>query len=141
MHAHKLKKHDIEPPTAKGELYKVSSLGTVEAKALGFMQRQFKIELTKAGLQACSYYPLAQVIMPAINAEIDKLRDKPYLAQLSLDSASLDYPISTGLHKINELDVNELFERAERTDMSEKIVSLNDKNPFVRFMLFVKTIE
>ena len=76
--------------------------------------------------------------MPIINERINELRTQPLLGQLTLDTASLDYPIMTAMHPISELDSNELFDRVKVVDQSEKVVTLTETNPFVNVILFTR---
>ena len=144
LRAHTIKKHDpaltemAEMPEDSKKLFKVTMGQSIDSSKLRYFQQKFTIELTKKGLAVAKTGRLVDILMPAINEQVEKLRGKPYLAQLSLNTASLDYPITSGVHLIDELDVNQLFDSAERTDQSEKLIQFSDDNPYVHVNLFVR---
>ena len=146
LRAHIAKKHEPDGPQYtlddyqfEPELYRVSVEEKMSPKHNSF-QRVFNIEFTKRGLQKAAKGHLMEMLQTVINKELRKLRNKDWIGQLAIDSAGLDYPISSAVRKLGRLDVNMIMERAERTEQSEPIIDLNENNPFIRVSLYVREL-
>ena len=122
---------------AKTELYSVST-HKIDSDKLMVSQEFLKIRLTPLGLEKAAAGQLEEILAHSINTELMKHRGKKLLGQLSIETASLDYPISSGMEYLDELDVGELMKQVEKTDQSEKLITLDAENPFVNVSLFVR---
>ena len=130
-------KCDSDAKEAKHEFYTVSTR-TIDSPKLNASQAYMTITLTPAGLQKAAEGNLDELVGSAIEKELKPHRNNKKLGQLVLDTPSLDYPVSSGLMYLDELDVPQFMKSIERVNQSERLVRIDEDKPYLHVSLYTR---
>lgn len=88
----------------------------------------FKIKFTTKGIMLSKtgrLYSLMQKLFDYISSATN-FRDKDALVQVGIESTSLEYPITTGVHRSSEFQFDYLLDRLEAVSQSQRLWDVGD---------------
>jgi hypothetical protein len=114
----------------------------VESHDPEFKETTFSIEFTRKAVNLATGGFLYQLFSRIIDHATKKcdFRNQKMLCQLSIENQMLQYPISTGIHKGNQFDLNQLFDRFDKVSQSTRLFTYDADKPEIILTVFQRKL-